>query len=91
VSGSEGGGERVAPPPQAATFLHETFRYADEGVLLGWSRAGSLWFGADELDAAAVAFTERGAERDIWVGCGIRAQPSANGGRGVSLRPGLRA
>jgi hypothetical protein len=65
-SGNRGGGAPAAPSPQAAAFLHETFEYADEGVLLGWSPAGSLWWPASELDDAAAAFVSHGAERDIW-------------------------
>jgi hypothetical protein len=81
VSDDEGGGDAVAAS-QAAAFLHETFQHADEGVLLGWSKAGSLWWRPDELEIAAAALVEHGAARDIWVGCGLRAQPAANGSRG---------
>jgi hypothetical protein len=94
-SGDRGEGAPAAPSPQAAAFLHETFRHAEDGVLLGWSKSGSQWWGAHELDAAAAGFVAHGAERDIWVGCGLRAQPLANGGRGgdrdVVAIPGLWA
>jgi Protein of unknown function (DUF3631) len=94
-SGNRGGGAPTAPSPQAAAFLHETFRYGENGVLLGWSKSGSQWWRAHELDAAAAGFVAHGAERDIWMGCGLRAEPSANGGRGtdrdVVAIPGLWA
>jgi hypothetical protein len=81
VSANGGGGDSAASS-QAATFLRETFRYAEEGVLLGWSKAGSLWWPPLEFDAAAAELTRRGAEHDVYVGCGMRAAPSSNGHRG---------
>src|SRR5262249_28308067 len=47
-----------------------------------WSKAGAQWWAPHELDRAAAAFATRGTERDIWVGCGLRAAPSPNGSRG---------
>jgi hypothetical protein len=59
------------------------FRHAEEGALLGWSKTGALWWTPHEFDRAAAVFVADGAERDVWVGCGLRASPSPNGTRGT--------
>jgi hypothetical protein len=63
------------------------FRYAEGGALLGWSKTGALWWPTyefdEKLDDAAAVFAAHGADHDIWIGCGLRANPHPNGARGT--------
>jgi hypothetical protein len=55
---ARGEGAPAASSPQAVAFLRETFQHAEGGVLLGWSKAGSLWWDPDERRTMTDQFSD---------------------------------